>query len=91
MSFWRAIVLLLTLRCDRSTELMSEEFERELTGVERWAVRLHFISCGYCRQVKKQLVILQTAAVQRGQVSQELPKDARERLAAKLRRALDEN
>ena len=89
LSVWRAIVMLLTLRCDDSTRLMSADFERDLSGVERWAVRLHSISCGYCRRYGKQLSILQDAAVVRGNTTQELPEDARRRLSAAIQRALD--
>lgn len=81
--------MLLTLRCDDSTRLMSAGFERDLSGVERWAVRLHFISCGYCRRFNKQLSVLQTAAVERGKAIRELPADARKRLSAAIQKAID--
>ena len=62
MSFWRAIKLLLTLHCEESARLQSEALERNLTGVERWAVRLHFLSCRACRNFKRQLRFIQEAA-----------------------------
>ena len=80
MAIWRAINLLLTLKCDESTRLVSESFERKLTGVERWAVRLHAVSCGGCRRVKKQLIFLKQAGEQHAATSQPLPPDARKRI-----------
>lgn len=78
--------MLLTLRCEESTRLMSEAFQRDLTGAERWAVRLHFISCRYCRRVKKQWDLLQETASRRTEVVSELSEEARGRILASLRK-----
>ena len=77
--------MLLTLRCEESTRLMSEEYHRDLTSVERWAVRLHFISCAYCRRVKNQWNLLQKAATKRTEDIHELPEEARQRILARLK------
>lgn len=50
-----AIRLLLTLRCEQSTRIVSESLDRELSAVERWSVRLHYISCWSCRRFGKQI------------------------------------
>ena len=89
MSVWRAIKLLLTLKCDESTRLVSESFERDLTGVERWAVRLHSISCGACRQLKKQLSRLQEIGQQFTSKQDGLSGDAKERIASQILDASD--
>ncbi len=87
MSLWRAIRMLLTLRCEESTHLMSDSCHRELTGVERWAVRLHQISCSYCRQVARQLKLVDQAARDRGADLKAMPRDMRDRIASSLARA----
>lgn len=50
-----AIRLLLTLRCEQSTRIVSESLDRDLSSVEKWAVRLHYISCRSCRRFGRQL------------------------------------
>lgn len=84
MSVWRAVKLLLTLRCDQSTRLMSESTQRELTRVERWAVRLHQLSCSYCRKVANQLRLVDEVARARARQPAAMPGDARDRIAASL-------
>ena len=78
--------MLLTLRCEESTRLMSEGFHRDLTGVERWSVRLHFISCNYCRRIKKQWALLQQTASRRTEAMNELSEEARRRILANLKK-----
>lgn len=82
MSLWRAIVMLLTLKCDHATHLVSDSFERDLTWVERWALKLHYIGCRYCRRLAKQLKLIHSAVRQEGDSPHELSGDARERIAA---------
>ncbi len=77
--------MLLTLRCEESTRLMSEGFHRDLTAVERWSVRLHFISCNYCRRIKKHWALLQEVAARRTKVLSELSAEARQRILANLK------
>ena len=50
-----AIKLMLTLKCEQSTHIVSESLDRDLSFVERWAVRLHYISCWSCRRFSKQI------------------------------------
>lgn len=81
---FRAIRLLLTLRCEESERLMSDAFERDLTGVERWAVRLHFIGCKPCRKVRQQLADLQRLARDRAAEAATLAAEARRRIRQQI-------
>ena len=84
MSLWRAIVMLLTLKCDHATHLVSDSFERDLTFVERWALKLHQLSCRYCRRLAKQLKLIHSAARRNSETKIELPLKAREKIAAAI-------
>ena len=91
MSVWRAIVMLLTLKCDEATRLTSDSFERKLTSVERWALRLHHVSCRYCRRLYRQLKLIHSAARRAAESSGKLPEEARQRIAAALSAAENRN
>ena len=84
MSVLRALHLLLTLRCIDSTRLTSDGFERDLTNVERWAVRLHQISCRPCRRFRRQLAFLHQSALQRCQLIFPLSAAARQRISQRI-------
>lgn len=84
MSAWRAIVMLFTLKCDHATHLVSDSFERDLTRVERWALRLHQLSCSYCRRLAKQLKLVHSAARRTVDSTEQLPADAKERIATAI-------
>lgn len=56
-----ALKLILTLKCEQSTRLVSDSLDRELSLVERWAVRLHYIGCWSCRRFGKQIRLIQKA------------------------------
>lgn len=53
--FLSAAKLILTLRCEQSTRLVSDSLDRELSFAERWAVRLHYVGCWSCRRFGKQM------------------------------------
>lgn len=53
--FFSAIKLILTLKCEHSTHIVSESLDRDLSFAERWAVRLHYIGCWSCRRFGKQI------------------------------------
>ncbi len=53
---------ILTLKCDESTGLVSDGFERDLRPMERWALRMHLISCRPCRRMRAQFNLLHQAA-----------------------------
>lgn len=88
--------LVLTLRCEHSTRLVSESLERELSFSERWAVRLHAIGCHSCRRVGRQLRRLHEAAKHVAEAEARdlaaaegptLSPEGRRRIAAALRHA----
>ncbi len=91
MSVWRAIVMLLTLKCDHATHLVSDSFERDLTAVERWALKLHQLSCKYCRRLAKQLELIHSAARTTAAPAGELPAEARDRIAAAISSSEEKN
>ena len=84
MGVWRAIVMLLTLKCDHATHLVSDSYERKLTRVERWALRLHQISCRYCRRLAKQLDLVHSAARRVASSSGKMSAEAQNRIAAAI-------
>ena len=53
--FLSAAKLILTLKCEKSSQLVSDSLDRDLSAVERWAVRLHYIACWSCRRFGKQV------------------------------------
>ncbi len=89
MSLWRAIVMLLTLKCDHATHLISDNYQRNLTGVERWALRLHQLSCRYCRRFARQIQRLHEAARRLAANDVRLSTEARQRIATSLDAGMD--
>lgn len=61
-----AAKLILTLKCEQSTRLVSDSLDRELSTVERWAIRLHYIGCWSCRRFGKQIRLMRKAFHQHG-------------------------
>ena len=55
MKILSAIKLILTLKCEQSTHLVSDSLDRDLSFSERWAVRLHYVACWSCRRFGKQI------------------------------------
>ena len=76
--------MLLTLKCDDATHLTSDSFERKLTPVERWSLRLHHISCRYCRRLARQLKLIHAAARHVANSDEKLSAQARDRIAAAI-------
>lgn len=50
------------LNCKEATRLMSQEQERELTRVERLALRYHTMICTGCTNYRKHMRFLRQAA-----------------------------
>ena len=50
-----SVRLILTLKCERSTQLVSEGLDRDLSLSERCAIRLHYVACWSCRRFAKQM------------------------------------
>ena len=67
MKLFSAIKLILTLRCEESSRLVSEALDRELSWSERYAVRTHRMICSSCRRLKHQLDFVREAARNAGQ------------------------
>lgn len=65
---WSTVKMLLALKCDESTRLVSESMDRDLPRVERWAIRLHAISCRSCRRFRRQVEFMLNALSQRGAI-----------------------
>lgn len=82
--------MLLTLRCEESTRLLSDSRSRDLTPVERWSVRLHQIGCSYCRKAAEQMRMVDQAARARAVRLRQMPDEVRGRIAAKLGDAVRE-
>lgn len=59
--FLNAAKLILTLKCEQSSQIVSASMDRKLTAVERWAVRLHAIGCWSCRRFGQQIRQLRRA------------------------------
>ncbi len=94
MKFLAALRLILTLRCEQSTRIVSDSLDMQLSFAERWAVRLHAIGCWSCRRFRRQLLLIRDAARARGE-SHDLEKwpveglsdDARLRILKAIRRS----
>ena len=89
MKNWLAALnLILTLKCEHSTRIVSESLDRDLSAVERWAVRLHYISCSSCRRFGEQVRQLRESfRLHSDQVSdqQQLSPDALRRIEDAIR------
>ena len=51
---------LLFMPCNGISELVSESLDRDLTPVERFAVRLHLLYCSACRRYRKHTQAIRT-------------------------------
>ena len=89
-SFWK----LLNLPCEGMARLASDSLDRDLTRLERVALRSHLLYCTACRRYLKQLKIIRAALKHLGARLQTddlltgpvLPDDARERIKRSLKR-----
>ena len=93
MKLLSAIKLILTLRCEESSRLISESLDRDLSLTERTAIRLHQLGCWSCRRLGRQLRFIRDAARTAGKAelfgSQQLPDAARSRIRDALRNQRD--
>ena len=60
-SIFQKINLILTLKCQRASQLTSESFERKLLRHEHVALNFHRLVCWSCRQYEKQLGFIRAA------------------------------
>jgi predicted anti-sigma-YlaC factor YlaD len=81
------------LSCRRATALASASLDRPLTWRERVALRTHLLICSHCRRAQRQFGRLRRAAreLEPGPgpraARTALPREARERLDARVRDA----
>ena len=89
MSVFRALKMLLALHCDEASHFMSDGLDRELTALERWALRLHLISCRACRRFRSQLAFLQAAARASTQTA-DVPEDRLQAIRSRIAQRISE-
>ena len=91
---FRAIWLVLTLRCEEADRLRSVRAMRDLTRSERLAERVHAGLCKSCRHARKQLDALDHALQDLRETSDAepvpMPAETRERLERALRKRSDD-
>lgn len=77
------------LSCKEITRLVSQSYDRHLSVVERWNVRVHLWYCLGCRRFRRQMTFLRMATQRLGRVQEfkRLSPAAR----ARIRRGLDDN
>ena len=85
MRLWRDLKLILTLRCEHSSRLISDACERRLTFAERFATALHRVNCRWCRRFRAQVALLQSIAEHTPPTPPQLSNAARQRIAHALR------
>lgn len=49
------------LTCKEATQLISKSLDHQLNWRERFKVRVHLITCKYCKRFLKQLTVLRDA------------------------------
>lgn len=98
MRFLHDIKVILTLTCEKSSRLLSDDLERPLTGVERTALRLHLLLCRSCRRFGRNIRFLRDLMQHThrrpegpGPQLPSLTADERHRLVETLRKAQEEN
>ena len=62
MSVYRDVKMILLLRCQESSRLLSEGLERPLSRAERMALRAHLFVCHRCRRFRRSLQHLRSLA-----------------------------
>ncbi len=87
--FWKSIWFVLTLTCDESSRVLSDAMDRDLTRVERIALRMHNLTCKSCKRFIDQLDFLRKSAskavIEEGHGA--LSSEAKERLRETLAQA----
>ncbi|MEM7627305.1 MAG: hypothetical protein AAF333_17040 [Planctomycetota bacterium] len=81
---WRDLKLVLTIRCEQSSRLISDECERRLNPIERFAAALHRVNCRWCRRFRSQVAVLQALAEQPPPAPAQLSPAARQRITRAL-------
>ena len=90
MSGWSRLVLILTLRCEGGSELLSRQCDEPLPLAERLALRGHLLACGPCRRFGHHLRLIRQSVSRRASNPSRqdaLSPEARTRIARALREA----
>ena len=56
----------LNMPCEEVTRLVSAGYDRDLTRMERWAVRSHLVYCRACHRFKKQWDLIRSTLAEAG-------------------------
>ncbi len=89
LAYIKAIPMALTLRCDQASRLLSERMDRTLEPGEAFALKVHLMTCKWCRRYATQLEILRQLLTQIGRTrpaAHRLSTKARQRIASTLQR-----
>lgn len=76
-----AVWKILTLPCEEASRLLSDGYDRELSRVERIALRAHLISCRPCKRFRRHLRLIDQAA---REAREDMPVDVRERIKGNI-------
>lgn len=49
------------LNCRKVSQLISESIDRDLSLITRMRLRMHFLMCGVCHQLRKSMLQIHTA------------------------------
>lgn len=85
--FLARLKMILTLRCEQASVLMSDSMDRRLLLHERLALRGHLIACRVCPILAKQLHLIRRASGQDGSPKANLESSARNRIKDAIRSA----
>lgn len=94
------IVLILTMRCDEASRLISHSQEAPPAGAEKYALSFHLLICSLCRKYKRQLKLMRELLSRfqqpgfydesaSSQLDEEQSRAMRERISKKIRENLD--
>lgn len=61
----KKVQLILTIRCEEASQLVSDSFERKLNWHEKLALKGHALVCWSCRQFSRQLQFIRSAMSKR--------------------------
>ncbi|WP_186776246.1 anti-sigma factor family protein [Rubripirellula reticaptiva] len=81
------LILILTLRCNRASELMSESLDRRLRLHERMALHGHLFACRSCPVLKRQLDLIRRISGRNSDPNVTLSESAKQRCKAAIRDA----
>lgn len=85
MSIWKV----LTMSCDEASHIISDQLDRELTRLERYALKAHMISCARCKRFRGQVRLISQAAKRTPGMPPKVEKRIREALQAQSEEQAD--